>query len=674
MRDIDYIGKDWLLNYAHGMQDSISHITPVEFNEKYRYLPSSVTSIPGYISYSINPFMKEILNCFDVNSPVREVTLKKGVQITYSTLLESGSFYFMGHVKTAPIMYLTADMALSKARVENNFLPMLHQSGLGNIIQSSDIGNTRKSGSTEHHIQFKGGGYLVPFGAKSASKLRSFSIMVSLQDEIDAWPLIVGKDGSTTDLASDRCSAYWEQRKIFRGSTPLIKGQSKIEEYYLKGDQRKYMILCLNCSYPQELVWSGKNEKTGKKFGFAWDIEDNVLQLESVRWHCANCNHAHYEADKELLFSEDHGAHWKPTARPVEPNIRSYHLPSLYSPVGMQPWYKSVSTYLSGFDPVSRKVKNAGAFQVFVNNVLAEPWEQTGSKIHFVMVSAHRRQCYKKGQIPNIYANKHCESHILIVACLVDVHKTNLTIATMGFTKDARCFVIDYFKIESAKKADVGDPSNKVWGKLREFIETKEYIADDNKKYKISMTLIDAGYSNSTVVEFCSIYSSGVYPILGRDRPAKSQKIKEFGEFTTQIGTKGYRIVVDHYKDMLAPILRQEWDENSGDIQKPNSFNAPLDTTDAELKELTVETRREKTDEKGYKSYYWHRPSGARNELFDLLNYGRCAIDILAWSVCIQNFELKNVDWNRFWKFIDENQLYYTDSNVDAQSILSGKT
>lgn len=662
MHEMDGIGKDWLLDYAMGMQDSISHLTPVEFNEKHRYLPASVTSMPGFISYSINPYMKEILNCFDVNSSVREVTLKKGVQITYSTLLESGSFYYMGHVKTAPIMYLTADQALSQARIENNFLPMIHQSGFSDIIQSSDEGNTRKSGSTVHHIQFKGGGYLVPYGAKSPTKLRSFSIMVSLQDEIDAWPLVVGKDGDPIYLASDRCSSYWEQRKIFRGSTPLIKGTSKVEEYYLKGDQRKYHVLCLGCGYPQALQWSGKNGRTGKKFGFAWDLEDEVLQLDSVRYHCSNCNHAHYENDKEILFSEESGAHWQPTARPIEPNIRSYHLPSFYSPVGMQPWYKSVSSYLAGFDPVEKKVTNIGAFQVFINNVCAEPFEQTGSKISFILVSGHRRHEYKKGQIPNKLAMRVCAGAILFLTCQVDVHKYNLTVSIMGWTKDSRCFLIDYFILESdKKKGECGEEDNFVWGLLREVIEERLYIADDGKKYKIAITLIDSGYSNSTIVNFCSAYASGVYPIIGRDRPAKSQRIKEFGEFTTQIGTVGYRIIVDHYKDRLAPVLRREWSQDTGEIQKPYHFNAPIDTTDAELKQLTVETRRERRDEKGRVSYYWHRPGNAPNELFDCLVYGNAAVEILAWSICIQRFELDNVDWEKFWKFIEVEKLFFDD-------------
>ncbi len=229
MSEIDNIGSDWLAGEVENLTDLITHITPVEFNEQYRYLPESVTSIPGFIRFDVNPFMREIINCADVNSPVREVNLKKGVQITYTTLLESIMLYFMAHIKTVPMMYITADKELATARIENNIIPMINQSGFDSMIRSSDEGNIRKTGKTKDHLQWEGGGYMIPFGAKTADKMRAFSIMVMLKDEIDAWADTVGKDGDPDALSDDRCSGYWERRKIFRGSTPLILASSKIE-------------------------------------------------------------------------------------------------------------------------------------------------------------------------------------------------------------------------------------------------------------------------------------------------------------------------------------------------------------------------------------------------------------------------------------------------------------
>ena len=657
MAEILDIGKDWLIESVEKITDHIDHVHPSIYNEQHRYLPESVTSMPGYIRYDVNPYMREIIDCFDIDSPVREVNLMKGVQITYTTLLESGMLYFMGHVKTVPLMYMTADKELAKARIENNIIPMINQSGFSHIIRSSDEGNTRKTGKTADHIQWAGGGYLVPFGAKNADKMRSYSIMVMLKDEIDAWPDTVGKDGDPDKLSDDRCSGYWERRKIFRGSTPLILGQSKIHKQYLRGDQRQYFVLCKSCGFPQVLRWETVDKTTGVIGGFMWDMEDNSLILESVRYCCQNCGHAHYEHDKERLFSEDFGAHWEPTAKPVEPFVRSYHLPALYSPIGMQPWYKCVSNYLEGFDPVERKVKDITKFQVFYNNILAKPFEIMGSKIRFTQVSSHRRAVYTLGNIPNHYAVQYSGSSILFLTCLVDVQKKFLSVGIFGWCKESISYLIDYWNFDGEDCSELSDP---VWQRLRELIEEKTYTADDGKKYNITITFVDAGYANDTVTTFCADYTSGVYPILGRDRPSKNQSIKEFAEFTTQSGTIGYRILVDHYKDRLAPVLRREWVEESGQ-QKTYHFNAPVDTTDKQLKELTVESRREKVDPAGAVSYFWYRPGNARNELWDLINYGHAAVEVLAWSICIQHFELEKVDWARFWDYLENGKLYFSE-------------
>lgn len=77
MPSLELLGADWIVGEVDGLTDEIHHITPAAYNEEHRYLPESVTSIPGFIRYDVNPFMREIVDCFDIDSPVREVNLKK---------------------------------------------------------------------------------------------------------------------------------------------------------------------------------------------------------------------------------------------------------------------------------------------------------------------------------------------------------------------------------------------------------------------------------------------------------------------------------------------------------------------------------------------------------------------------------------------------------------------
>lgn len=657
--DIEHDDAQWLTNAIANLTDDRVDLTVSEWGEANRYLPPQVTSMPGFYDYNVAPFLREIADCMSVTSPVREFDFMKAAQIGATVgILENTIGYIIDHVKSAPVMLLTADAELAKLRVDSYITPMLQHSNLSHLVRSADDNNARKTGKTDKKIEWAGGGFLVPFGARNADKLRSISIRYLLEDECDAFPTRVGKDGDPQKLAEARTKAYHESRKIARISTPLIKGRSTIERGFKKGDQRKYLVPCKNCGKRQELRFQGVNKETGQVWGLIWKMDEGLLVPDSVRYLCEFCGHEHRNVDKSYMLPR--GA-WVASSRQSAPDHRSYHINALYSPVGMFPWEAVVSAWLDAWDVEADAVRSVELLQEFYNNVLGLPFEVSGAKIRFTSVSAHRRAVYRLGQIPNSYAVQHSDSAILFLTCQVDVHKKNLAVAVFGWTRGAKSFVIDYWRFEVEGEADdCTELSSPVWGRLRELIEETEYVADDGKKYRIAITLIDAGYANDTVTNFCADYAAGVYPILGRDRPAKNQSIREFAEFKTQSGTTGYRILVDHYKDRIAPVLRREWTEESG-AQKDYHFNAPVDITDKQLKELTVETRREKQDDNGNTTYYWHRPGNARNELWDLTGYGHAAVEILAWHICIQHFELETIDWDTFWTYLENEKLYYAE-------------
>lgn len=650
----------WLSAQVLKLTDEKLTVPVSKWAESKRYLPPQVTSMPGFYSYDVAPFLREIADCMAPDSYVRELDLMKGAQIGATVgVLENAIGYVIDHVKSAPVMLLTADAELAQLRVDSYITPMLQHSGISHLIRSADETNKRKTGKTKQRLEWAGGGFLVPFGARNADKLRSISIQYLLEDEVDAFPDKVGKDGDPQKLAEARTKAYFETRKIARISTPLIAGRSRIQRGYLRGDQRKFFVPCKQCGEYQVLVFQGGRTGSDEKpYGLVWETrEEGIVVPDSVRYICKFCGGAHRNSDKAWMLPR---GEWRPTAISKDPEHRSYHISALYSPIGMFPWEAIVRDWLEAWDENTGATKDVGLLQEFYNNVLGEPFEIIGARVRFSAVSAHRRPIYRLGEVPNRFAAQYSGSPILFLTCQVDVHKNNIAVAVMGWTRDARCYVIEYRRFEIEKgEDDCSEISSPVWGRLQALLEEGFYMADDGRRYAIAITLIDAGYANDTVTTFCSSYQSGVYPILGRERPAKNQSIKEFAEFRTQQGTVGYRILVDHYKDRVASVLRREWLEDSG-AQRPYHFNAPVDISDKALKELTVETRREKQDANGHVSYYWHRPGNARNELWDLLCYGHAAVEILAWNICIQTFELETVDWTQFWAYIEREKLFFT--------------
>lgn len=659
--DTSVVGVDWLVGKINDLTESIPYVDPVSFVEANRYLPASVTPLAGPFRFKINPFMRDILNDCDVNSIIREITLMKGVQITYSTLLECIIMYFAAYIKTAPMAYVSADKELAQNRIENNVIPMLQHSDMEHIIKSTDLFNTKKTGKTKHHIQFDGGGRLMPLGGRNADKMRDMAILLMLKDELDGWPLTVGRDGCPDKLTDDRCAGYSRRRKIFRGSTPNEKATSKIYKAYLRGDQRKYHVRCRACSFPQQIRWSGTNAERGHDYGFAWELDRGVLIPESVRWRCLECGHPHYEQDKQRLYDPDEGAGWVPTARPKTPFIRSYHLPGLYSPIGMRPWFENVADYLDCYDPVENRVIDFGKYKVFYNNSLGEPFEVRGAKITRANLSPHKRPEYEFGTVPNGFATAHTGGPVQFLTCAVDVHKHFLAVAVFGWTRGPehnaggyRCFVVDYQYLRDDSEDGLIDPdkTSHVWAELQHMIEERAYTSDDGIEYPIRMTLIDANFEQDLVSTFCARYDSGVYPIIGRDRPTHSQRIREFDEWTTKSGLSGYRVIVDYYKDRIAPVLRREWSPGDGPM-KSYHFSTAKNTTDKMLDELTKETRVLEELKNGEAKYTWKRPSGARNELWDLLVYGHASVEIIAWAICIGEYDQESIDWDSFWDHIE---------------------
>lgn len=632
-----------------GLTTTLDVLRPSAWAEQRRYLPPSLTPMPGFYSFDVAPYLREIVDCMSVDSPVREVALMKGVQIGATVgVLENAIGYFIDHVKSAPMMMVTADAGLAKSRMETNILPMLELSGLDHLVKSADEKNPRKTGRTNTKIEWLGGGFLIPFGAQNANKLRSIPIQIMLRDEIDGWPDVVGKDGDPLKLSADRCAAYEGSRKIFDASTPLLKGASKIHQRFLSGDQRYYFVCCLNCSFPQVLRWRHIDANTGVVSGIVWESDDGGrLVPDSVRYVCQSCHHPHTNDDKTRLLSPDHGAEWRQTAEPVAPDRRSYHLSALYSPVGMQTWATCVQKWLEAWDVLTNTARDVEKLQVFYNNVLGEPFEDRGGdKIRFERVSAHRRTQYRYGEIPNTFALAHCGSVILLLTCTVDVHKDSLKVAVFGWARDRRVFLITYETLEGETEL-IDSPA---WGQLRDIIEDREFVADDGKRYRVTMTFIDSGYNAETVYSFCSDYEVGVFPVKGREGSAKAATFKEFSSTTTTIGTRAFLITVDHYKERWHAALARQW--NGHDHQPVTFFNAPVDATDKELKQLTAESKHRKVDKVTQKviGWEWRRPSGAANELWDLLVYGNAALEVIALEHCTLIHGMDHVDWQVFYE------------------------
>lgn len=635
--------SEWLIDQFSALKDTHNVLSVSEFTESTRYLPASVSPMPGYYSFDVTPYWREVVDCLSLSSPIRTIAVKKSAQVGATVaLVESGLLYCIAHVKNAPAMILTVDDTVAKLRLEQNIGPMLQHSNLDHLIQANDAEtNGRKTGKTKDRLSWFGGGYGLFFGSNSPGKLRSFSIQYLFLDEVDGYKKSVGRDGSPVKLAIDRTAGYTQSKKVCMLSTPLEKGNSIIDDNYKLGDQRKYFVPCKKCEMMQTLEWFKRDKETGANYGLIFEHDNGRLDIDSVRYVCKYCGEPHKNADKTKMLNN---GEWRATAECEDKTRRSYFINALYSPVGMKSFEACVRDWFECWDVVKNESRDNDKLRTFYNNVLGEPFEVLTDRLKYSGVASHRRTAYRLGEVPNNFAIKHCGSEILVLTCAVDVHKNNLAVAVYGWADRNRSFLVDSFRLYG----DCHNLQSEPWTKLKDMIYNKVYIADDGKKYRIQLTAIDSGYAQHEVLEFC-YDTDGVIPIKGLHGAQKGSTFSEFKMTETKLGVPVAHLNTNMYKDRWYSSLNRKWSEP--EMQHEYCINFPIDMTREQMMEFKAETKVPVKDPVtgAIQGFKWERKGD--NENWDLLVYNNATLDILAWDIMIRQSGRDIVNWIEFFDY-----------------------
>jgi len=651
--EINQFDYDFIVDQIQSLTDEKIQLQVSEWAEQNRYLPSELTSKPGFWDNSYTPYMIEIMNCLSVNSTVRKVAVMKAIQIAATTaIIENDIGYTIDH-DPCGIMYISADKELTKLSVDVKVDRMLQSCGLLEKIRSADE-KSRKTGNTLAKKEFPGG-FLLGMGARNPGKLRSMSVRKMRMDELDAFPDKLGNEGDPLKLAENRTKAFENSRSILYISTPLVMQTSKIYKEYLKGDQRKFLVPCKYCGKKQELEFNAE-DKNEEAYGIHFKVDKYQTLIEdSVCYVCKFCKKKWHEYDKIHFLPL---GEWKPTARPKEADYRSYHINALYSPPGMQSWKTICYDYLEAWDIKAERVKDIDAFRTFWNCALGLPWEERGEAPRFEKIIQHRRQ-YERNLIPNKQAKKEAGSIIHLLTGSVDVHKRNLTLEVIGYAVNGISYSIDYRIIEGDTLLLYGESSP--WEKLRTALLDEIFFADDDKKYMIQTTFIDARYRTDEVYQFCGEFSSGVYPIMGRDAPIKTAKLREFSEYKSKAGTVAFNINSTLYKDRFFNWLRREW--NTGEKQPLGYPNYPRDYGDDFFHMYNAEYKQEVKSRKTGKTigYFWVQIPNKPNHNIDTRVYSMAALDLIVYSVCAEVYDYEGINYSLFWQYCKEEKPYYSE-------------
>lgn len=595
---------------------SIPSMEVSEWAEKRRVLPPGLTSLPGPFRWDVAPYMREIADCLSESSSVREVAVMKGAQVTFTVGVLENYIGYTIDVAPGPMLFISADAGVAETAVELKVDRMIESAGLqGRIYSQAKKQHNKKTGDTKAKKEFPGG-FLLAAGPRSGSKLRMNAIQKLVFDEVDAYPEETGKEGDPIALGVRRTDSYEATRKILYGSTPLEDHTSKIKPLFEMGDQRYYMVPCKVCGHKQRLVWDRMKYEVDERGRLVYD---------SVHYECEHC-HAHWtNADKAWFLPR---GEWVPTAEAIRPNMRSYHISSLYSPIGMRTWASICEEWIAAkSDPLKLKA--------FVNTVLGETWVERGQAPSPEKIMLRREN----------YAVGTCPGPILVVTIGADVQKDRIECEVVGWSKDKENWSISYHVLQG----DTQDVDGPAWRALHDILTT------EHAGKPAMMALIDMGYNAPAVYQFCEQFVGGVYPVSGDFRRAEKGSQVFVVREVTGYQTQRIDLQSDFLKIEVYNMLNRGTPDGLPPTEPmPGYCHFPVEYTAQHFKQLTAEDRVMKKGRDGRKRPAWHLPEGRRNEQLDCRNYAYGALNVLAYFTCAEQLQLEQIDWDAFWQLAEK--------------------
>jgi phage terminase large subunit GpA-like protein len=560
--------------------------------ESYRILPADSPE-PGAWRNSRTPYLVGIMDALSPGSKYREVYLEKGVQLGGSAMGEN----FIGHAITSAAGAILAvfptkedgeKWELSRFEPMRESTPQLRKRVRDQEIKGSDNTKMRK--------KFPGG-FMQLVGANRPGGLKSSTMRYVLLEEMDEYPADIGGQGSPEALAKKRTSNFGRKARIFGNSTPTIKGCSAIDRNFLRGDQQRYMLHCPDCDAAQWLKWPQFKWPKGKP--------------EKVAYSCECCGALNTESVWKTKGSRK--AHWQATAAGEE-GVASFHLPSFYAPLGWRPWSELAAAFVAAeHDPV--------ALKVFVNNEMAECWEDLSGQINVNEISK-RRENYELRSVP-------CGCLILVMS--VDVQGNRLEYKILGFGRSKRHWVIDYGVID-------GDPAkDDVWDRLTTLRE-RHLVNSFGVSMRVQTCAIDSGgHHTHEVYNYARRYRyAGVFAVKGASTAGKpvigkpsTQDVNHKGK-VIKGGVQLWLVGSDTAKDLLFNYLAsdQEAVPNERFIHFPMALEKEyFEQLTAEVYDLTKKV--------------WRKLAGRSNEVIDLFVYCFAA----AFHPLLRIDTMRDADW-----------------------------
>lgn len=217
--------------------------------DAYRRLSRETSARPGRWRTERQPLLGDIMDAI-TDPSVTEVVAMRPAQVGWAEAMLNIAGYFI-HQDPTSILVVHPTRRMAEAWSKDRLAPMVRDSPALSCLIAAP--KSRVPGNTILHKEFPGG-QIDMVGANYFGILGSCPKRVVLHEDIDLYPVSAGSDGDPIRLARKHQMTY-SDRKTIMGSTPTVKGQSRIEREYERSDMRVCHVACPHCGTFQELRW-----------------------------------------------------------------------------------------------------------------------------------------------------------------------------------------------------------------------------------------------------------------------------------------------------------------------------------------------------------------------------------------------------------------------------------
>ncbi|HGM5590333.1 phage terminase large subunit family protein [Serratia marcescens] len=436
-----------------------------EWANKYAVLSKETSAQTGrFRSFAYQDGMMDAIT----DPAVTQVSVMKSARVGYTKILDHVVGYYLAH-DPSPILIVQPRVEDAEDYSKTEIAPMLRDTPV--LAEICGDPKAKDSNQTILKKTFANGANLTLVGANSPGGFRRITCRIILFDEVDGYPSGgAGVEGDQIALGIKRSETFWN-RKIALGSTPTVKGTSRIEKAYEESDQRRYYVPCPHCGEFQVLEWGGPETP----YGIKWDKDENGEGIpESAYYVCRHNGCVIHHNEKSGMVKR---GEWRAT-KPFKGHA-GFHIWAGYSLFPNAAWKYLVAEWLRvKNDPLMR--------QTFINLVLGEPYEDRGEKALSDKRLLERCEVYA-AEVPD---------GVAVLTAGIDTQDGRFEIEVTGWGRNEESWSIAFDVIE-------GDlETNEPWQRLDAYLK-QVWRRADGRGFTIMAACMDSGgHHTQKVYEF----------------------------------------------------------------------------------------------------------------------------------------------------------------------------